>query len=157
MPHIFLLPKDLYMTALLKEAFQAATQVVCAVGMEHFRPIQEYWVGPPHGINYTEATRIPEGFPGETSEDLIQKQAILDVLLETRTWSKSYLSNPFPYLFVDVTKIDKAQLDHYKQVFLQQYRKYSEFKNREVKMLQPGTETPLLSNSQREQLQKIAD
>lgn len=59
MPHIFMLPKDLYMTALLKESFQAATQIVCAVGMEHFRPIQEYWVGPPHGINYTEATRIP--------------------------------------------------------------------------------------------------
>jgi hypothetical protein len=71
MPHIFLLPKDLYMTALLKEAFQAATQVVCAVGMEHWRPIQEYWVGPPHGINYTEATRIPEGFAGESVEDLI--------------------------------------------------------------------------------------
>lgn len=33
MPHIFLLPKDLYMTALLKEAFQAATQMVSVVGI----------------------------------------------------------------------------------------------------------------------------
>ena len=33
MPHIFLLPKDLYMTAILKEAFQAATQVVASVGI----------------------------------------------------------------------------------------------------------------------------
>lgn len=40
MPHIFLLPKDLYMTALLKEAFQGATQMVCTVGIEHYRPIQ---------------------------------------------------------------------------------------------------------------------
>lgn len=81
MPHIFLLPKDLYMTALLKESFQAATQIVSTVGIEHYRPIQEYWIGPPHGINLTEATRIPEGFAGETTEDLIEKQAILDVLL----------------------------------------------------------------------------
>jgi hypothetical protein len=71
MPHIFNTPKDLYMTAMLKEAFQAATQVVCAVGMEHYRPIQEYWIGPPSGINYMEATRIPEGFAGETADDLI--------------------------------------------------------------------------------------
>jgi hypothetical protein len=67
MPHIFHTPKDLYMAALLKEAFQAATQMVCAVGMEHYRPIQEYWIGPPSGINYAEATRIPEGFAGETT------------------------------------------------------------------------------------------
>lgn len=64
MPHIFLLPKDLYMTALLKESFQAATQMVCAVGIEHYRPIQEYWVGPPQGVNLTQATTIPDGFPG---------------------------------------------------------------------------------------------
>ena len=54
----------------------------------------------------------------------------MDVLLETRTWSKPYLSNPFPYLFPDISKIPKAELDHYKQVFLGQYRKYSEFKSR---------------------------
>jgi hypothetical protein len=72
------------------------------------------------------------------------------VLLETRTWSKPYLSSPFPYLLADVSKVDKGELDHYKQVFLQQYRKYSEFKNREVKMLEAAPETPLLSNLQRE-------
>ena len=53
MPHIFLLPKDLYMTALMKESFQASTQMVCTVGIEHYRPIQEYWIGPPHGVNLT--------------------------------------------------------------------------------------------------------
>ena len=67
MPHIFMLPKDLYMTAMLKEAFQAAIQVTATVGMEHYRPIQEYWIGPPEGINLTQATTIPEGFPGETT------------------------------------------------------------------------------------------
>ena len=62
----------------------------------------------------------------------------MDVLLETRTWSKPYLSNPFPYLFPDISKIEKHQLDHHKQTFLAQYRKYSEFKNRELKQLPRG-------------------
>lgn len=81
--------------------------MVATVGIEHYRPIQEYWVGPPHGINMTQATTIPDDFPGETTEDLIEKQAILDVLLETRTWSKPYLSNPFPYLFQDVSQVSQ--------------------------------------------------
>lgn len=52
------------MTAMLKESFQAAIQMLAFVGIEHWRPIQQYWVGPPHGINMSEATRIPEGFAG---------------------------------------------------------------------------------------------
>ena len=42
LPHIFQIPKDLYMTALLKEAFQAATCVVAFVGLPHFNPIQRF-------------------------------------------------------------------------------------------------------------------
>jgi hypothetical protein len=60
LPHIFQLPKDLYMTAMLKEAFQASTDMLAFVGIEHWRPIQQYWVGAPHGINFSEATRIPD-------------------------------------------------------------------------------------------------
>jgi len=48
-----------------------------------------------------------------------------------------------------VSKIDKAELNNYKQIFLQQYRKYNEFKNRETKLLEPATVTPLLSGKQR--------
>jgi len=40
LPHIFQIPKDLYMTALLKESFQAATCIVAFVGLHHFNPIQ---------------------------------------------------------------------------------------------------------------------
>jgi len=40
LPHIFQIPKDLYMTALMKEAFQAATCITAFVGIPHFNPIQ---------------------------------------------------------------------------------------------------------------------
>lgn len=52
LPHVFQTPRDLYITAMLKESFQAATCIVAMVGMEHFNPVQRYWVGAPYGINY---------------------------------------------------------------------------------------------------------
>lgn len=64
LPHIFQLPKDLYMTAMLKQSFQATTDMIAFVGMEHWVPMQKYWVGAPHGINVTEATRIPDRLDG---------------------------------------------------------------------------------------------
>lgn len=42
LPHIFQIPKDLYMTAMLKETFQAATCIVAFVGLHHFNPIQRF-------------------------------------------------------------------------------------------------------------------
>ena len=42
-------------------------QMVAVVGIENWRPIQQYWIPPPHGINMTEACRVPEGFAGETT------------------------------------------------------------------------------------------
>lgn len=41
---------------------------------------------------------------GETDEQLVEKQAILEVLLNTRTWGRPFISNPFPYISEDVTK-----------------------------------------------------
>jgi hypothetical protein len=81
----------------------------------------------------------------------------MDVLLESRTWSKPYLSNPFPYLFPDVSKVARPELDHCKQVFLTQYRKYSEFKSRELKQLPKGAETPLLGAKQMEEAEKFRE
>lgn len=91
------------MTGLLKSVFQAAEVVNAYVGIPHLQPIKHYWVDPPLGINYSEATRIPPRRPGETDENLIEKHALLDVLLETHTWAEPYLSNPFPYVIGDLT------------------------------------------------------
>jgi len=41
LPHIFLAPKDLYMTAMLKESFQAATCITAFVGLNHYNPIKQ--------------------------------------------------------------------------------------------------------------------
>ncbi len=121
LPHVFQQPRDLYMTAMLKEAFQAATSIVALVGVHHFNPIQRNWVEAPHGINYSEATRIPERLRGETDDLLIEKQAIMDVLLESRTWGEKYIANPFPYLTDDITSVKKSELELMKKCFYLNY------------------------------------
>jgi len=41
--HIFLLPKDLYMTALLRNVMAASNACCVYVGTPHYAPIQNYW------------------------------------------------------------------------------------------------------------------
>jgi len=55
---------------------------------------------------------------------LIEKQAILDVLLDTRLWGDKYITNPFPYIERDITKIPADDLKHFKKHFYINLRKY---------------------------------
>ncbi|CAD8207800.1 unnamed protein product [Paramecium octaurelia] len=129
LPHVFQTPKDLYMTGMLKSAFEGCETINAYVGIPHLVPINNYWVEAPHGINYTEATRIPPRRTGETDENQIEKMALLDVLLETHTWAEPYLSNPFPYIVEDLTQATAGDLKAMKECFLQYYQKYSAYKN----------------------------
>jgi hypothetical protein len=122
--HIFLMPKDLYMTALLRNVMQAANTACVFIGTPHYVPIQNYWRPPPQGINYSQATRIPKRIENETDEMLIEKQAIIDVLLDTRLWGEKYITNPFPYIEKDITLVKEADLRRFKQHFYVNLRKY---------------------------------
>lgn len=96
--------------------------------MHQITPIERYWEGPPHGINFSEATRVPDRIRGEGDEILIEKQAIMDVLLDSRVWGEKYITNPFPYLEEDITKIGKSDFVAMKQCFFENYNKYRSFK-----------------------------
>ena len=43
LPHIFQTPRDLYMTAMIKEAFQSSESLTAFVGLHHYNPIVNYW------------------------------------------------------------------------------------------------------------------
>ena len=75
-------------------------------------------------MNFSQATKIPNRIPNETNEMLIEKQAILDVLLDTRLWGDKYITNPFPYIESDITKIPADDLKHFKKHFYINLRKY---------------------------------
>lgn len=125
--HIFQAPKDLYMTALIKNTAVTSMSLSCFVGQPHLTPIKKYWTPPPDGINLTRATTIPERIENETNEDLIEKQAIFDILLGTRLWSEKYIFNPFPYIEEDITKI--SNLDDLKKTFFINLKKYEMLRN----------------------------
>ena len=116
-PHIFQVPRDLYLTALLKEAFPASGITAAFVGAPHYVPIQRYWVGPPMGINYTQATYVPPRIPNETDEMLIEKQALFDLLLDSKVWGQKYITNPFLYITEDITGIKEKDLAYFKNYF----------------------------------------
>ena len=128
LPHIFQAPKDLYYTAMLKEAFQSAQNMTCLVGISHLNPIQDLWVPPPEGINFTRATTVKDRKGKETDEQVIEKHALLDVLLETRPWGKPYVSNPFSYLVSDITLVPEADVKNMVNCFRFNYEKYLRFK-----------------------------
>lgn len=60
---------------------------------------------------------------------LIEKQAIFEVLLDTRVWGDKYITNPFPYIEKDITKISADDLKHYKKTFYINLRKYQAFRD----------------------------
>ena len=154
LPHIFQTPKDLYLTAILKEAFQAATEVTAFVGLEHWSPIQSYWVGAPKGINFWEATSVPERMEGETDEQAVEKQAILEVLLSTRTWGRPCISNPFPYISEDVTKFTDDDLLKLKDTFRKYYVMYQAFK--EVKKIESSVRSRLLTGATSKDVREVS-
>jgi len=61
---------------------------------------------------------------------LIEKQAIIDVLLDTRVWGEKYVTNPFPYIEEDITKIKAEDLKIYKQHFFINLKKYQAFRDK---------------------------
>ena len=126
------MPKDLYMTALLRNTMMAANTCVAFVGNPHWVPVQNYWQPPPHGVNFTQATTIPPRIKNETDEMMIEKQAIIDVLLDTRAWGEKYVTNPFPYIDEDVTKFADKDFRHFKQHFYINMKKYQAFRDRIV-------------------------
>lgn len=99
---------------------------------------RRYWEPAPHGINFTEATRIPERIQGESDVEQIEKQAIMDVMLETKAWGKKYISNPFPYLLEDITSVNDEELYKLKKSFLVNLKKYEAFREKATKKLEGG-------------------
>lgn len=55
---------------------------------------------------------------------LIEKQAILEVLLDTRIWGEKYITNPFPYINRDITAFKEDELKHFKKHFYISLKKY---------------------------------
>ena len=134
-PHIFSMPRDLYLTAMIKEVMPAASTTSVFVGAPHFVPIQRYWVGPPAGVNYTQATHVPPPIPHETVEMQVEKQALFDLLLDTKVWAQHYITNPFQYVTESLADLKTGDIKYLANHFKKMTMKY--VKMRDEKLIMP--------------------
>lgn len=63
---------------------------------------------------------------------LIEKQAIMEVLMDSRVWGDKYITNPFPYIEKDITKLSEEKLKHYKKHFYINLKKYQAFRDKVI-------------------------
>lgn len=63
---------------------------------------------------------------------MIEKQAIFDVLLDSRAWGEKWIVNPFPYIEKDITLLGDEKLKEYKKHFFISLKKYQAFRDRIV-------------------------
>jgi len=63
---------------------------------------------------------------------LVEKQALFDVLLDSRVWGEKWVTNPFPYITNDPTQMPEDKLKSYKQHFFVSLKKYQAFRDRIV-------------------------
>jgi hypothetical protein len=64
----------------------------------------------------------------------------MDVLMDSKVWSKDYLSNPFPYLINDITRVREEDAKQLKGAFKKHYTKYKLFKDKETKQISSSSE-----------------
>lgn len=78
--------------------------------------------------------------------------------MDSRIWGKGYLSNPFPYLIGDITKVKEQDLTLIKSTFKSHYTKYKLFKDKETKQLGSSAEPfAKLEHKQQEEVTKIQE
>ena len=131
-PHIFQMPRDLYLTAMIKEAAQSAKLTAAFVGTPHYIPIQNHWEGAQAEFNYTQVTHIPPRISNETNEMSIEKQALFDILLDTKVWGMKYLTNPFPYITENIEDLSKEDKKYFKQYFFKMIQKYAMIRSKKL-------------------------
>lgn len=109
-PEIFIKPTSLYISSIAKELIQQNQSVVAFVGSQHYHDV---WKHLQDNIYYQKLdiskysnliTLIDKFFnPNhkaleETESELIEKNAILDNLLDTFMWFSDEINNPFCYI-----------------------------------------------------------
>jgi len=123
--HIFLLPKDMYMTGVLNQLMKETDSVIGFVGSPHFEQIQSLW---DQQISFESALKVPDRIVSESENDLIEKQAIFDVLMDSRLWSESYIVNPFIYLEKNASKFTEEDYGKHKTAYKKNLDKYERLK-----------------------------
>ena len=117
------------MSTLLREVGGEFDNVLAFIKPTHFHGVSEFWAPPPQGATFEQSIYIPGRLPSETEEDLIEKQVIFDMMLDSKVWAKKYIQNPFPYLRKEKSDFSKEELKYFKRVFFDCVKKYEKIRD----------------------------
>lgn len=127
-PELFHAPEVVYMTVFMKELAKNLGEGFKAfVGVDYADPIADHWSSSEiAGTSFSDIAGLPLSLDTDSIDDLIEKHALLDVLLEGDIWEIQYIKNKFPYLPGD--KSQKFSVEELQKKFLAQKEKYNKLK-----------------------------
>jgi len=129
-PEVFQATEVIYMTVFLKEMARFSKgDFKAIVGIDFVDPIADTWNNEQiEGIRFEDIIGMPQRVESDTVDSLIEKQVILDVLLEEPVWQLPYLKNQFPYLNEE-ENTDATVVDIRKKFYVL-HRKYTDIKEK---------------------------
>lgn len=125
LPDIFQAPRDYYMAAFINEIMKENNIAVSFLRNSSYLSIQEIWQQS-DPINLNDELIIPSNYPGDDKETLIEKHALLDIILEFNVWGQKYTRNPFPYIGTKAEITDELKAE-YKNIFREKFNFYHQF------------------------------
>ena len=100
--------------------------------MDHFHKFQKYYDVENLDFSFEKAFNVPIR-SNETDERLIEKHALLDFLLESNLWGRSYVMNPFPYISENYHNLTEEDTKELKKKFYVFYKKFERIKTEFLK------------------------
>lgn len=126
---IFQKQRDLFTMSFLK-LLGDNHNITAVVSAPTFVAMQSYWDEVLHFSDYNKV--LTRSF-AESEESILEKQAILDVLMNSKCWNQKYMTNRFCYID-KLANISDERKRKMQEVFLKYYKEY----NREMeKLMEP--------------------
>jgi hypothetical protein len=125
-PGIFQKQRDLFTMSFLK-LLADNHNITAVVSAPTFVAMQSYW---DEVMNFSDYNKVLTKKIEESEEVMLEKQAILDVVMNSKCWSQKFMVNRFSYID-RLANINDERKKKLQEVFLKYYKEY----NREMEIL----------------------
>jgi hypothetical protein len=119
-PEVFQKPRDLYVMAMLKMLAEGQ-KIIAVVSAPSFVALKCHWE---KSVAFAECNRCLPRRAEDSDENLVEKHAILDAIMNTKTWNDRYMKNRF--IYVDRNEnLDADRKLTLKKLFHKHYTRYN--------------------------------
>ncbi|CAD8149575.1 unnamed protein product [Paramecium octaurelia] len=111
--------------------YQEADEVTVVIDSLHFDPLKSAIQQQKNKFvsecdnSYFYEFQYPDPEKQETDEQLLEKHAIFDCILENQIWREPCINNPFPYLSINYNSMNTLEQKEIQSIFYKYHSKYS--------------------------------